>query len=353
MALTAKWPCAESAPGDRVVVLAHPFARDQLGDAHGQLARGLLASVHAQAPVDEPPRKRPRRPAPVAADRPAGVTGPEAGFLRARARDRPRQPEACGIQELLVDEPRRDVRRQPRERQRGESRPGGHRQAGAVGPLGKEHAPALVPQACLECRHDPLGALAGLRVTQARQAVPRQRPGGIDQDVDRREGALRTGPPVGEAAPAIGMDERHEAGIRVRAPPQHAVVGRRGVQSGLVGLQDADEPVVLGARPVEPVEVASHDPQAVGTEVRGIRRALRDVCPRGTQQRWLDRRRGAVIAPVDVVAGQPREAHAAGPEDVWPRCPEGSIAAASVRSSARARAASRWLQASAIRHESQ
>ena len=88
---------------------------------------------------------------------------------------------------------------------------------------------------------------------------------------------------VVKATSAVFVYQRSEARIRMRAPPQCKIVRWSCIQSGLVWLEDSDEPVGFGPRAFEPFQVVSHNGSTFGTKLRVIRGSVRDLGPRPAQ----------------------------------------------------------------------
>ena len=118
-------------------------------------------------------------------------------------------------------------------------------------------------------------------------------------------GAHRIDPKL---ALAIAAHQLDEAGQALRAMAPDRVELRRGIQAGLIGLQDPQQPVAL--------QVAlGADRGVVGDDPRLERRIADRHPPRERQRRRLDRRGHRVVAMDHVVEQLPRAADRVLPED--------------------------------------
>jgi hypothetical protein len=107
---------------------------------------------------------------------------------------------------------------------------------------------------------------------------------------------------------AVTADELDEAGQPLRAVAPDRVELRRGIQTGLVGLQDPQQSVALEVALGADRRVMSHDPR--------LQRRITDRYPPGERQRrWLDRRGHHLVAMDHVVVQRPRAADRMLPED--------------------------------------
>ena len=114
---------AEAGSGVRVVVLAQPLALDGGAHLRREPLRLLVVAEAHEAQPQHPRGVDPRRPAPVAAQQAAGRARLERRLARCDRGRRVLQPEAIGVEQVLLDHPAADLLGQVGERERRERRP--------------------------------------------------------------------------------------------------------------------------------------------------------------------------------------------------------------------------------------
>ena len=140
-----------------------------------------------------------------------------------------------------------------------------------LGPVDEEPAP-LIPE--------PLDQ--GRRRRGAAERLQRERPEGVDQGLAEDRSAALADAPGAEFEPVVAADEQREAGPGVGAPTPDGLELRRGVEAGLIRLDDPEQAVAL--------EVAlGGQPLDLSRDSRLLARVADGDLPGPGQQRRLDR----------------------------------------------------------------
>src|SRR5262249_51182961 len=136
----------------------------------------------------------------------------------------------------------------------------------------EEEAAPLVPETLDQgrCRRRPP------------QRLQRERPERVDEDLaEDRPAALADATRV-EPEAAVAMDQQREADPAIGPPTPGRVELGRGVEAGLVGLDDPEQAVPLEVAIGEQPLGLRHDPRLLGRRANG-------GPPGPGEQRWLDR----------------------------------------------------------------
>src|SRR5437764_5157538 len=227
----------------------------------------------------------------------------EAWLVRRDGWRRDWQPEAVGIEQVLLHQPPPDLLGQVGQRERRQRSPGHDRMSGwralraPTDDLVKE-ARAFVVEALHDLRSDRWQTQreAGKPVEHVGRGSAYHRPTGGDD------------PPGVEVVASVTPDQERKPGQSVGIPAEGGVELRRGVKPRLVGLHDPQEPVAVD-RPL------SLDPFLVAKERRHARRVAYRDQPRPGEERRLEGRGHEVGPRAQVVEQRAHEADRLSPED--------------------------------------